>query len=235
MNHAARNRIEGAEDVRRHVPYRLAFGKSPRGPRPFDNVRGYVVEGARSELAHVQVVVGVEVVDLDEADVVHLGDLRFCHFVCRFVQLHVARLGHRAGTLSGLGNRGELLARVADGLLDEDMLPGVKGGHGDLRLGVVVTHQDGVDIRIEHGAVVGKAVRHVEQPRGVVDGGRRHIADGGDLELLRQLGEEGQVLDLRDRAAPDDANAYGVHCASHVLPARGAMSFHRSASSVERR
>ena len=115
------------------------------------------------------------------------------------------------------------------------MLPGVQGGHGDLRLGVVVTHQDGVDIRVEHGAIVGEAVWDVEQPRGVLDLGRRHIADGGDLELLHQLCEEGQVLDLRDRAASDDAYAYGVHGASHVLPARGAMSFHRSASSAERR
>ena len=169
MDHAARNRAECAEDVRRNVPYRLVFGKSPRGSRPLDHVRGYVVEGPRSELAHVQVVVRVEVVDLDEADVVHPLDLGLGRFVSRLVQLHIARLGHRAGAFGGIGNLGKLLVGEADRLLDEDVLPGVQGGHGDLRLGVVVTHQDGVDIRVEHGAIVGEAVWDVEQPRGILD------------------------------------------------------------------
>ena len=116
----------------------------------------------------------------------------------------------------------------------------VERGHRDLRLGVGVAEEDGVHVGVEQVAVVGEAAGHVEELRGVLGGGRRDVADGGDLKLLGKLGQEGQVLHLRYGSAPNDAYAYPVHGWSpsrrpaYVLPARGATSFHRSASSAER-
>ena len=119
------------------------------------------------------------------------------------------------------------------------MLARVERGHRDLRLGVGVAEEDGVHVGVEQVAVVGEAAGHVIELGGVLGGGRRDVADGGDLELLGKLGQEGQVLHLRYGSAPNDAYAYPVHgCLlrgpAYVLPARGATSFHRSASSAER-
>ena len=88
----------------------LPDGGLARGLGPLDLVAGHVVEAARPELAHVQVVVRVEVVDLDEADVVHGRHFDLGPFVRGLVELDVAGQAHLARGCGCGGYRFDLLA-----------------------------------------------------------------------------------------------------------------------------
>ena len=43
-----------------------------------------------------------------------------------------------------------------------------------------------------------------------LDERRRHVGDGGDVEVVRQSLEQGQVDGLRDRAHADDPESNGI-------------------------
>ena len=102
-----------------------------------------------------------------------------------------------------------------------------------------MAQQHGVQVRGEQVPVVGDVARHAEPARGVRGGARRNVADAGHLELVRQRGEVGQVVDLGDGAAAHHADADALHGAARDAAAastlRAANSFHAAASSTLRR
>ena len=82
----------------------------------------------------MQRIVGMQVVDLDEAHVIDLRHPPLRELVGRVVALHVGRLIHDTGTVSRVGHRPRLRNRVADRLFDQDVLAGLGGRDGGRRV-----------------------------------------------------------------------------------------------------
>ena len=99
------------------------------------------------------------------------------------------------------------MQREADRLFDEDVFAGLKGGDGDLGLGVGVAQEYGVEIRGEQRAPVVGVVRHVKLFCHGLRQARRDVADHLDGKQVLERGEVGQVLDLGDGTAADDSDA----------------------------
>ena len=92
---------------------------------------------------------------------------------------------------------------------------------GGAHLGVGLAQQDGVE-------VVGQQVAQIREPGGhvvLLGGGARQrggqVAEAGDLELLAQEGEVGQVLHLGHGAAAEDADPQPSRGAHPVRPRPG--------------
>ena len=91
------------------------------------------------------------------------------------------------------------------------MLPRLQHREAGLGLGVAVAQQHGVDVGGQQVAVVGDVPRNVELRRDRLGEVRGDVADHRDLEQVLEQGEVGQVMDLRDGAAADDADPDGSH------------------------
>ena len=193
---------------------------------------GQIVGAPKPEVGEVMAVVGVQVVDLGEAQLrPHGPDLALEQAEGGIVELHVRRLGHHPGVGGGPGHAVHVLGDEGHRLLDEQVAAGLQDGEGGAHLGVGLAQEDGVEIG-------GQQVAQVREPGGdavLLGGGarqrRRQVAEAGDLELLAQEGEVGQVLHLGHGAAADDADPQPAGLAHPVFPARGASRFHWSAVS----
>jgi hypothetical protein len=215
VDHRAEDGPEGALGLGRHLGHaeRLGDGAPPLGARALAQVRRQVVEAEDLELAQVGGVVGVQVVDLDEAQVGHLGRARLGVAVGRVVPLHVGDLQQDAGPVSRRDHRLGLGDGRAHRLLDQDVLASLD--RGDARRGVRAGGADdhGVDVGADQLAVVGEAPLGRDAVRGA-DGfeqAGREVAQAGDREVAIELTQVRQVLYLGDRAAADQADLEAGH------------------------
>src|SRR5690606_36018384 len=96
VDHAAGEHMESPFDIRGHVTDSIAAGCITCGAGGCDHLGGDVIKAPNIKLAHVQVVVGVEMIDLHKANVLHPIDFTLSIFVSWVVDLHVANLGHCA-------------------------------------------------------------------------------------------------------------------------------------------
>ena len=135
---------------------RAYVGLGAGGPVALDGRCGDVVEAPGAELGHVQVVVGVQVVHLHEAHVLHRGDFGPGALERRFVELHVTGQGDFPGTCDRLVYGRHLGRREADRFLDQDVLAGLKAIDHGRGLGVRMAKQDRVDVGCEHLPVIGE-------------------------------------------------------------------------------
>ena len=175
--------------------------------------RREVVEAVDLELRRVQAVVRVEVVDLHEADVGHRAHPRLRELVRGLVPLHVRHHQDDARPLRRRDHRFRLRHGDAHRLLHQDVL--ARLGGGDARRGVRPRRADDhrVDVAPHQLAIVGEAplLRHAVLRADDLEEPRREVREAADRELVVQLAQVGEMLDLRDRAAPDHANLESRH------------------------
>ena len=157
-------------------------------------------------------------VDLDQAHVIDLRHPPLRKLVGRVVALHIRRLIDDAGAVRGIGHRPRLVDRVADRLLDQDVLAGPGGRDGGRRMRARVADDDGVDIRPLDQLVIVNLLplrRHAVGGPNVRQQLARQVAQAGDLKVARQLDKVRQMLDLGNAAAPNDAHPQPAHHRHH--------------------
>ena len=207
MDHAAGEVAKGRLYVGGDLADGLAYGRSARRARPLDGISGQIVGAVQAEVREVMRVVGVQVVDLHEADCGHVSGSAGSRLKGRVVHLHITGQANGASRLPSGNDPVGLLQREADRLFDKDVFASLKGGHGDFGFGIGVAQEHRVEIRGEQRAPVVGVVWHVKLLRHGLRQGRREVADHLDEKQVLERGEVGQVLDLGDGPAADDADA----------------------------
>ena len=145
--------------------------------------------------------------DLDESDRGHVSGSAGRGLKGRVVHFHVASQTNGASRLPSGDDPVGLLEGEADRLFDEDVFAGLKGGNGDLGLGIGVAQEYGVDIGGEQRTPVVGVTRNVKFFCHGLRQARRDVADHLDGKQVLERGEVGQVLDLGDGTAADDSDA----------------------------
>ena len=151
----------------------------------------------------------------DGARLADLRDPRKADLIAGIVELHVADHGDEAARLGLLHERPRLFRREGERLFDQHMLAGRQRRLDDLAMVIGADH-DGIDRGIgEERAIIGierlDAILRAE----LLEHAGRDVAERRDPER-GQLVEIGQVHELRDLSAADDADA--DHLVVHVNP-----------------
>jgi hypothetical protein len=116
-----------------------------------------IVEPPHLEFSRVQVVIRVQMIHLDEADVCHFGDAFLGEAISWLVALHIRHHQDHTGPLSRGDHRFGFAHRRAHRFFDKDVL--ARFGRGDRRWGMRArgTHDHSVDVRSNQIVIVEKA------------------------------------------------------------------------------
>ena len=185
VDHAAGEQEKGPFHRGWHITNGLAAGGGARIARRFHHPGRNIIKAADVELAHVQVVVRVQMVDLDKANVLHRRNLGARIFIGRVVDLHIAGLGNHTSTLGRGRDRIDLFQRKAERLFDKEVFACFQHGERRFGLRVGLTEQHCLDIAGNQFTVVGEMVRNIKLLGHIGRGPSRDITDRGDGKVFR--------------------------------------------------
>ena len=161
------------------------------------NVLRNIIEAMYLERAHMEGVVGMQVVHLNESNVGHFRDAGVRMDIGGVVPLHIGNHEDGVGFGGGLHHLASFIDRGTHWFLNEHVLAGLGRRNTGSSMRSGRADNDGIDVALHQIMVIAEAP--LERDLVLISDGceqlRGEIGQSTDLEFVRPFAQNGQMLD----------------------------------------